>query len=84
MDILEYRTWVIFYLISFTALLWAVFLSTQGVLLWISLSLDIIVMGVNFGFLMGEIQTYHRKRQHLRDVLKTEEPASIITPIRNR
>jgi len=84
MDILEYRTWIIFYLISFTALLWGVFLSTQGVLLWISLTLDIIVMGVNFGFLVGEIRTYRRKGQQLREVLKSDDHTSIITPVRDR
>jgi hypothetical protein len=72
MEILEYRTWIIFYLISFTALLWAVFLSSQGSMLWVSLSLNIIVMGINGGFLVGEIKKYQEKKRMMRELLDSE------------
>ncbi len=73
MDPLEYRTWIIFYLISFSALLWALFLSTQGVLLWISLTLDIVVLGINGGFLVGQIRQVRDKRQRLKRILESEQ-----------
>jgi hypothetical protein len=72
MEILQYRTWIIFYLISFTALLWAAFLSSQGVMLWVSLSLNLIVMGVNGGFLVGEIKRYQEKKRWMKTLLDTE------------
>lgn len=72
MEILEYRTWIIFYLISFTALLWAVFLSSQGVMLWASLCLNITVMGINGGLLLGEIKKYKERRQRIQNLLDTE------------
>jgi hypothetical protein len=73
MEVLEYRTWIIFYLITFTALLWAVFLSTQGVMLWVSLTLNIMVMGICGGFLVGEIRNYKKKRERLRQILSGEK-----------
>lgn len=73
MEALEYRTWIIFYLITFTALLWAVFLSTQGVMLWVSLALNIIVMGICGGFLIGEIRNHKKKRERIRQLLSNEK-----------
>jgi hypothetical protein len=72
MDILEYRTWIIFYLISFTALLWAVFLSSQGVMLWVSLFLNVTVMGINGGFLVGEIRRHQDRKKMMRALLESE------------
>ncbi len=72
MEIFEYRTWIIFYLISFTALLWAVFLSTKGAMLWVSLMLNITVMGINGGFLIGEIRKYQDKKKMMRSLLDSE------------
>lgn len=45
------RTWVIFFLICFVALLWAVFLSNQGLMLWVSFALVMIVVGFNLIFI---------------------------------
>lgn len=42
------RTWVFFYLIVLVALLWAVFLLEQGVMLWMSVLLFIIAGGMSF------------------------------------
>jgi hypothetical protein len=72
MEIFEYRTWIIFYLISFSALLWAVFLSTRGAMLWVSLMLNIMVMGIHGGFLIGEIRKYQDKKKMMRTLLDSE------------
>ena len=48
MEVPGIRTWVIFYLISFVVLLWAAFLSVNGTMLWVSMMLVIVVVGVNF------------------------------------
>ena len=45
------RTWAIFFLICFVALLWAVFLSNQGMMLWVSFALVMIVVGFNLIFI---------------------------------
>jgi cell division protein FtsW (lipid II flippase) len=41
-------TWIMFFVIALGVLLWAVFLSAQGVMLWVSLILVIVVLGVTF------------------------------------
>ncbi|HVP95928.1 hypothetical protein [Methanoregula sp.] len=48
MEVPGLRTWIIFYLISFVVLLWAAFLSVTGIMLWVSLMLVIVVVGINF------------------------------------
>ncbi|MFA4826012.1 MAG: hypothetical protein WC593_12740 [Methanoregula sp.] len=40
------RGWIFFYLIVLVAMLWATFLMLQGVLLWVSLLLFIVVSGM--------------------------------------
>jgi hypothetical protein len=45
------RTWVLFYLICFVALLWAVFLHDQGMMLWVGAALVMIVVGFNLLFI---------------------------------
>lgn len=44
------RTWIIFFLICFVALLWAVFLNNQGLMLWVGFALVMIVAGFNLLF----------------------------------
>jgi uncharacterized membrane-anchored protein len=73
MEVLEYRTWIMFYLITFTALLWAAFLTTQGVMLWVSLTLNIIVMGICGGFLIAEVRNHKKKRERIRQLLSDEK-----------
>ncbi len=65
MELPSLRTWIIFYLISFVMLLWAAFLSAQGVMLWVSFFLVIVVIGVNFWVVYGEIRR-HAARQELQ------------------
>jgi len=45
------RTWAMFFLICFVALLWAVFLSNQGMMLWVGFALVMIVVGFNLIFI---------------------------------
>ena len=49
------RTWIFFYLIVLVALLWAVFLLEQGVMLWVSALLFILAGGMSiFSFVMAD------------------------------
>jgi len=40
------RGWIFFYLMVLVALLWATFLMIQGVMLWVSLMLFIVISGM--------------------------------------
>jgi len=67
MEIPGLRTWIIFYLISFVVLLWAAFLTVNGTMLWVSLMLVIVVVGINFVTVYNQI-----KRQMSRKALQSE------------
>lgn len=56
MELPSLQTWIIFYLISFVLLLWAAFLSAQGVMLWVSFFLVVVVVGVNFWVVYMELK----------------------------
>ncbi|MGV8128483.1 MAG: hypothetical protein ACP5NN_01140 [Methanolinea sp.] len=45
MELRDPRGWVFYYLICFVALLWVGFLSAQGVMIFVSLFLTLIVLG---------------------------------------
>jgi len=45
MQMRDPRGWVFYYLICFVALLWVGFLSAQGVMIFVSLFLTLIVLG---------------------------------------
>lgn len=62
------RTWVVFYLISFVVLLWAAFLSAQGVMLWVSLLLVLIIIGLNIMTVMNQLKV-HAARKELQQSL---------------
>ena len=64
------RTWIVFFLISFVALLWAVFLSAKGVMLWVSLMLVIAVLGVTFFTVFNQISLNASRQKVLRDLTK--------------
>ena len=68
MELPGLRTWVVFYLISFVVLLWAAFLSSQGVMLWVSLLLVIIIIGLNFVTVLNQIKA-HAARQEFQHSL---------------
>ena len=63
MEVPGLRTWIVFYLISFVVLLWAAFLSAQGVMLWVSLLLVIIIVGLNFYTVYQQIQLHSSRAE---------------------
>jgi len=73
MDIPNLRTWAIFYLISFVVLLWALFLTTRGVLLWMGLMLVIVVVGINGVVLAGEVRGYMARRHRLKQLTMSSD-----------
>lgn len=58
LDIQKMRTWIMLYLISFVALLWAVFLVAHGTTLmfWMSVFLIVLVIGINFILILNELR----------------------------
>ncbi|HVP94022.1 MAG TPA: hypothetical protein VMS89_02505 [Methanoregulaceae archaeon] len=68
MDVLNVRTWIFFYLICFVALLWAVFLLAQGVMLWIGLTLIIIVVGFNFILIANELRGHKNREKMMKSI----------------
>ena len=60
------RTWVVFYLISFVVLLWAAFLSTKGQMLWVSLLLVIIIVGINLMAVVNEMKRHAARAEFQR------------------
>jgi uncharacterized membrane protein len=76
MDILNVRTWVFFYLICFVALLWAVFLLAQGMMLWVGLTLVLIVVGFNFVLVATEMRG-HKKQEQMMKKITEMKPDSI-------
>jgi TRAP-type uncharacterized transport system fused permease subunit len=63
MELPGLRTWVVFYLISFVVLLWAAFLSAQGAMLWVSLFLVLIIIGVNFVTVLNQVKMHTARRE---------------------
>ena len=70
MELPGLRTWIVFYLISFVVLLWAAFLSAQGIMLWVSLFLVIIIIGVNFYTVMNQIKAHSARKEFLHNLTK--------------
>lgn len=77
MELPGLRTWIVFYLISFVVLLWAAFLSSQGVMLWVSLLLVIIIIGLNFYTVLNQIKAHAARKEFQRtltqDFVRGEE-----------
>lgn len=65
MELPGLRTWIVFYLLSFVVLLWAAFLSAKGVMLWVSLLLVLVIIGVNFMTVLNQVKI-HAARQELQ------------------
>jgi hypothetical protein len=63
MDQPDLRTWIMFFVIALGALLWAVFLSVQGEMLWLSLILVIVVLGVTFFKIFNQISVDASKKK---------------------
>ena len=70
MELPGLRTWIIFYLLSFVVLLWAAFLSAQGVMLWVSLLLVIIIVGVNFMTVLNQVKAHTARKEFQRELTK--------------
>lgn len=70
MELPNIRTWIIFYLISFVGLLWATFLSVQGVMLWVSLFLVIVIVGINFFALYNQLKLRDSRKEMLRNLVQ--------------
>lgn len=68
LDIQKLRTWIMLYLISFVALLWAVFLISQGMssMFWVSIALILIVAFTNFALILNEIRERRRQCEMMR------------------
>ena len=74
MEIPELKTWVIFYLISFVVLLFALFLTSQGVLLWVSLFLVLVLIVVNFFTIFVEINRRKERHKRLKNIAHVNDP----------
>lgn len=74
MEIPMLRTWVIFYLLSFVVLLFALFLTIQGIMLWVSLFLVIVLIAVNLFTIYGEILRRKSKTERLKEIARIEDP----------
>jgi hypothetical protein len=70
MEIPDIRTWIMFYLISFVGLLWATFLSVQGVMLWVSMFLVIVIIGIHFFTLYNQIQLRNSRKEIQRQLVQ--------------
>jgi uncharacterized BrkB/YihY/UPF0761 family membrane protein len=70
MELPNIRTWIMFYLISFVGLLWATFLSVQGVMLWVSLFLVIVIVGINFFALYNQLRLRDSRKEMLRNLVQ--------------
>ena len=65
----ELRTWIFLFLICFVALLWAVFMLDQGVLLWVSVFLVIVSGGIG-------LFAYFLSNDHLEEKPAIKEDSS--------
>jgi len=70
MELPELRTWIMFYLISFVGLLWATFLSVTGMMLWVSLFLVIVIIGIHFFTLFNQIQLRASRKKIQRQLVQ--------------
>jgi len=64
----DLRTWIIFFVIALGALLWAVSLSAKGDMLWVSLILVIVVLGVTFFKIFNQISANASKKKAQREL----------------
>jgi Na+/H+ antiporter NhaB len=64
----DLQTWILFFVIALGALLWAVFLSAQGDMLWVSLILVIVVLGVTFFKIFKQISANASKKKAQKEL----------------
>jgi uncharacterized BrkB/YihY/UPF0761 family membrane protein len=77
MELPNIRTWIMFYLISFVGLLWATFLSVQGVMLWVSLFLVIVIVGINFFALYNQMKLRDSRKEIQRNLVQGFERVQV-------
>jgi uncharacterized BrkB/YihY/UPF0761 family membrane protein len=70
MEIPELRTWIMFYLISFVGILWATFLSVQGVMIWVSMFIVIVIIGIHFFTLYNQILLRAQRKELQRQLVE--------------
>ena len=70
MELPNIRTWIMLYLISFVGLLWATFLSVQGLMLWVSLFLVIVIVGINFFTLYNQLKLRDSRKEIQRNLVQ--------------
>ena len=70
MEIPDIRTWIMFYLISFVGILWATLLSVQGVMVWVSLFLVIVIVGIHFFTLYNQILLRASRKELQRQLVQ--------------
>ncbi|MDD1639848.1 MAG: hypothetical protein LUP93_02795 [Methanomicrobiales archaeon] len=68
MNIYTMKTWMIFFLVSFVTLLWAVFLTSTGTMLGISLVLVCMVVGTNFTVVFMDVKRHHQRFDKVRNL----------------
>jgi Flp pilus assembly protein TadB len=68
MNIFAMKTWMAFYLVSFVTLLWAVFLTSSGIMLGISLILVCMVVGTNVTVVFMDVKRHHQRFDKVRDL----------------
>ena len=66
----QLRTWIFLFLICFVALLWAVFMLNQGVLLWVSVFLVVVAGGIG-------LFAYFLHDDHLEEKPGLKEDSSV-------
>ena len=76
MEIPELRTWIMFYLISFVGILWATFLSVQGVMIWVSMFIVIVIIGIHFFTLYNQILLRAQRKELQRQLVEGFERGS--------
>jgi Na+/H+ antiporter NhaB len=84
----DLQTWIMFFVIALGALLWAVFLSAQGDMLWVSLILVIVVLGVTFFKIFKQISANASKKKAQKeltdDLRRLTESSDANSGIENR
>jgi len=84
----DLQTWIMFFVIALGALLWAVLLSAQGDMLWVSLILVIVVLGVTFFKIFKQISANASKKKAQKeltdDLRRLTESSDANSGIENR
>ena len=84
----DLRTWIMFFVIALGALLWAVSLSSQGDMLWVSLILVVVVLGVTFFKIFNQISANASKKKAQKeltdDLRRLTESSDANSGIENR